>query len=143
MIDKEQVLQKVGEWISTTANQIGDFASREIPPFIHEYLAWKFWENAAGIIGHFVLLGLLIGFIVTAYKLNRKCYAKYIDTKDADWGAGTVITGLISGTASIILSVVWLTHFPKENVFNCIQIKIAPKVYLIEKAAEIYQQAKN
>lgn len=47
---KDQNLQQqVFEYIKDAAEKIGDFASREVPLFVQEFLSWKFVEAGFGV----------------------------------------------------------------------------------------------
>lgn len=51
--------QKVLQWIQATTDKIQDFAIAEIPPFIHEYLNWKFWEAGIEIVVYVLVMVLI------------------------------------------------------------------------------------
>jgi len=143
-MNNEELLNKVAAWVGETADKIGDFAAREIPPFIHEYLAWKFWENIIGIIFHFIFLFVVIGVITLSYKTIKFFIKKTNGNYASDgWFMGTIFSFVIGAACSIILSVNWIKDFPSDKILECVQIKMAPKIYLVEKAAEIYQQVKK
>ncbi len=131
---QQELLQKVGDWIIKTTEQIGDFAAKEIPPFITEYLQWKFWENVMAIVQYGSAIGICTIFSIICYKVARK----YKNNEDV------MIPAVIGSVASAVMGFLFLIiTFPTENIKNCIQIKIAPKVYLVEKAAELYKQSKQ
>ena len=148
-MNQEELLSKVGNWITETAQQIGDFAAREIPPFINEYLTWKFWENAFYIFSHFMILAILIVIALIVWKIAKylkkkqnECLEKEHRSDASDYETGFYITSIILIIYVISSLSIWTAQFPTENVKNCIQIKIAPKVYLIERGAELYKQNK-
>ncbi len=127
------MLEKVSNWIAKTTEQIGDFAAKEIPPFITEYLQWKFWENAGGIAQYVIMIVFFTTLSIVGYKVARK----YKDIEEF------LIASVIVSVASAVVGFIGIfAGFPAENIKDCIQIKIAPKVYLVEKAAELYKQSK-
>lgn len=141
-MDQQELLTKVGNWISETAQQIGDFAAKEIPPFITEYLTWKFWENVTYISVHFVAgIGIIL-FTTIMWMLIKLMWKKHGETKFNNWNEGAISSTIFSIIAIGILTIFWIIKFPLHNIMNCIQIKIAPKVYLVEKAAELYKTNK-
>lgn len=142
MIEKEEVMQKLGDWIAKTTEQIGDFASREIPPFIHEYLQWKFYENVISIVFYFSVIIFMIGLIVATFKLSVYGFKKHKENRHADWDALHYISGIACLTLSILSLVFFPICFPLNSIKNCVQIKIAPKVYLLEQSVELYKKNK-
>jgi hypothetical protein len=140
---KEELLEKVGTWVATTAEQIGDFASREIPPFIHEYLMWKFWESIVNIGIHIIILGIIAIGTFLLNKLVRFLWQKHLNGgRNDNWDFGAIISGLLGTSALIGFVITWICNFPVEDIKDCVQIKLAPEVYLVEKAAEIYKNNK-
>jgi hypothetical protein len=128
----DQLKDRMMDWVSKTSEQIGDFAAREIPPFVHEYLLWKFWETAVDIACCFFIIGLCAAFWIFGIKRVLVWSAKYKDHSIGFSYAPSVIAIVIS-----ILTAFFV--FPKQEIKDLIQIKFAPKVYLIERAAEIYK----
>ena len=43
----------------------------------------------------------------------------------------------LSGVIAAITIVIMTITFPTENIKNCIKIKVAPKVYLVEEAIKL------
>lgn len=140
---KEDLLQKVSDWIVKTTEQIGDFAAREIPPFIHEYLQWKFWECIINISVHLILVVFIVGLAITLHKTVKFLWNKHLNGSRGDsWDFGAILSAVLGVAALLSLSIAWILHFPVQDIKDCIQIKIAPKVYLVEKASEIYKGSK-
>jgi len=143
-MNKEELLNKVVEWTGETAEKIGDFAAKEIPPFITEYLTWKFWENAFHII---LYAGSVIGAIIIVgcmVKFTMHCFKKKDENGySSDWEFASVLSTIISAVCSVLFFCIALKEFPSKNILDCMQIKLAPKVYLVEKAAELYKQNKQ
>jgi len=129
----EQLQERVFSWVSQTAENIGEWTTKEVPLFINEYLLWKFWENAIGI-GMYIA-GFLIcwGFWAILYK---KLWGKFKESweDNRDWIPVVTIFG---GAALFVSFVVTLLAFPSENILTCLKIKVAPKIYLVEEAARI------
>jgi EamA domain-containing membrane protein RarD len=120
---------KVWQWIESSAQAIGDFAAKEIPPFIHEYLQWKFYE--ATFDASFRMIFVLVGFVTLCCLGKIIAWAK----KYANHSDGlSYIAPILSAFIAVILV---LVPFPRDQIKDMVQIKVAPKVYLIEKAAEI------
>lgn len=116
-------------WLETSAQAIGDFASKEVPPFIHEYLHWKFLEcfysPCMALLG-FVVFGLIM----------RKFWKKYKTDNDPAlrelYGGGTIFSAI-----SLFTILLLFISSSLKNIPTAIQIKVAPKVYLMEKATEL------
>lgn len=132
----EKLTEKVMLWVSTTAEQIGDFAAKEIPPFITEYLTWKFWENVLHI-GLYGFAAVVFGLLLFgAYKVVRWIWVRNFGGDDFVSYLSTIALIIVT----IVYSVNLCINFPTQNLLDCVKIKIAPKVYLIEKAAELLKK---
>lgn len=126
----QELQEKVFTWVQGAAEKIGDWTSKEVPLFIHEFLLWRFWENVIGIVQFFgcCIIGLLM--VITIFKFLVKPLWK--EGGDAQFGS-IVIALVVTG----IVGPLFFTQFPTDNIKNCLQIKIAPKVYLIEEAIKL------
>lgn len=141
-MNKEELLNKVVEWTGETAEKIGDFAAKEIPPFITEYLTWKFWENAIGVGFYLILIPIFIAVAIGLYKAVQIMWKKKKENPHSDWEVPAVLSTIFGGMSALVLSGMWILNFPTDKILDCVQIKLAPKVYLVEKAAEIYKENK-
>lgn len=121
--------EKVIQWIESTASKIGDFATEQIPPFITEYLTWKFWE--AAFSASFYLILVAVAGVYLAYW--KKIWAWTIEKFEDSDGASLIPTLLSAAALSLLL----IFNFPYDEIKDMIQITIAPKVYLLEKTAEL------
>jgi hypothetical protein len=126
---QNELQNKVAQWIESSAQAIGDFAVKEIPPLIHEYLQWKFVETLSkgGIC--FTLVCIISFFL---YKGIRKV-GNWFTSKECDHGVIFLGFGVIIG----LVANIQLFVYSCTNLLESLQIKLAPKVYLIEKAAEL------
>lgn len=143
MDTKEQLLMKVGEWVSKTAEQVGDFAAREIPPFIHEYLTWKFWESAIGIFQYFICGVIWITLIIAMIRFTMSAIKNAKADRSSDWDVAALVSGIISAIMCPVFLISIFQKFPTENIKDCLQIKMAPKVYLLEKGTQIFNNIRN
>ncbi len=138
----EKLTEKVMEWVGNAAQQIGDFASKEVPPFITEYLTWKFWEGVVHIGGYIFVEVLLVIVALGMFKLAQIGWRKYKENGNGDFD----VMGVAATVAGCCLTAISIIHlfaeFPTQSLMDCIQIKIAPKVYLVEKAAALYKSSK-
>jgi hypothetical protein len=124
-----EITIKVMQWLESAAQQVGEFASKEIPPFVHEFLQWKFCEAAYGAVIHLAIVAMAI----TLLCFTRKIMSWAERHSKASDGASY----LVPVASCCVVIVVFFTNFPVKEIKDMIQIKIAPKVYLVEKAAEI------
>jgi hypothetical protein len=124
--------EKVIQWIESAASKISDFAVEQVPPFITEYLNWKFWEAAT----HTVIFMIPILIVWGLYIRFRKFIWGL--AFDRDGLIDPLVVPVLGGTMVLILATGAM--FPLEHIKDMIQISIAPKVYLLEKAAEIVKQ---
>jgi hypothetical protein len=133
----EDLQLKVYNWVSVTAEKIGDWTSKEVPAFITEFLTWRFWENMIGIFqyagGMIIAIAALITLIIFSkilLKEDPKCDSIF-----------TFISIVVPTIFIIFLGINTFAQFPTQNIKNCIQIKVAPKVYLIEEAIKIVKSS--
>jgi hypothetical protein len=124
--------EKVIQWIESTASKIEDFATEQIPPFINEYLTWKFAE-AAFSASLYLILVAVAGVYLRYWKKIWAWSVKYLDETDA-------ISLLPVVLSAVILTLMLIFNFPYDEIKDMIQINIAPKVYLLEKASELIKQ---
>jgi len=127
----EELSQQVFDYFTETVAKIGDFAAKEVPPFITEYLNWQFFNAAINVALWIVPFLLFIGFL--CFNLKKGNWAQ----KELN---GEAVYPVISLLVSIGVSIGFLLSFfakTVDDIKDMVQIKIAPKVYLIEKAAEI------
>lgn len=142
-MNQQELLVKVSDWIAQTAQQVGDFAAKEIPPFITEYLTWKFWQNAVPVICHLSALIIPAIAIPLCIKAIKVCWEKKKACSYSDWEIPAILLTILGILGSCAFVATWCSNIPLDNITNCIQIKVAPKVYLVEKAAELYKQTKQ
>lgn len=133
-METNKLTDKLVQWVESAAQKVGDFATTEIPPFVHEYLTWKFWEAGVNV---FTWAACTLGFISIWSMWWKKRKKEIIDgdTEAVVFAFG----GVFSITAIIIAGIMFA--FPSAK--DMIQIKIAPKVYLVEKISEIIKENKN
>lgn len=132
---QQELQDKVYNWVASTAETIGDWTSKEVPLFITEFLTWRFWESMIGIFQYGGGLVIFIILLCGWYKFGHKAlltYQKEHPSDCADMIAyifGIIVLGI--GLLCIF------ANFPTENIKTCIQIKVAPKVYLVEEAIKL------
>jgi hypothetical protein len=123
---------KVITWLESAAQKIGEFASKEVPPFIHEYLQWKFFETCSNATVPIIFL------IISYYVLHKGI--KLAKSKKADSGEDVAL--VMTGVIGTILSLIAVATVSFTCIKTAAQIKIAPKVYLIERASELIKENK-
>lgn len=126
-METNELQTKLMLWLETAAQAIGDFATKEIPPFIHEYLQWKFFEAC-----YYTILPV-IGLLISVYILR---YGIKLLSSEKEYG-GFEIFPVIGGSVLIPIALIATMFSAVPNLKTAVQIKIAPKVYLIEQASEI------
>ena len=119
--------QNIQNWIIEQASNVTNWANAEVPLVIQEFLIWNFYSGLINIVGILVFLGIVfISFI--KFKKN---IIDPIEDADPLW---VVFSCII--IPCVIFSMIGIFC----NVKDIIQIKVAPKVYLVEKAAEFIKQ---
>lgn len=102
----------------------------QIPDVIKQFLKWKATEDIV-----YIVLGLMVG--LGAYIISRICWKMHktaVENShyyDGSWMIGVILPAII-GT---ILTLLIVCH----NLLDLLEILIAPKVYLLEYAANVYQ----
>lgn len=139
----DELTKRVFDWVSATAEKIGDFAGKEIPPFITEYLTWKFWENILNVGAYFFGLIVFIIIILSLFKLTVHLWTKAKEIPHSDYDLAATVSSALTMVGFLTCAVYFVINFPLQSIFDCVQIKIAPKVYLVERAAELYKEAKK
>lgn len=110
-----------------SATQAADFVASEIPEVLEQLLMWKMWEGVA-----FITLGVI--FLTAGGRLMKPTEKGWrgdykSSNQDEFWGIfGTL--GVVFGLGAGIIIVM-------VNTVTVIQIIVAPKVYLIEYAADL------
>jgi hypothetical protein len=131
-MEANEITVKVMEWLGAAANQVGNFAKEEIPPFIHEFLAWKFLETSIDAAWSLVYI---VPILIFFFFYSKKAWAwgvKYGEESDG--------ISLLLPIVSMVLAFIGLVvAFPLDEIKTMVKIKTAPKVYLIEEAANIIQ----
>jgi hypothetical protein len=108
--------------IINTAIQVGDFVKGQLPQVVHELLVYKTVVYSLQIaFGAACLAGipLLLKFVVPRYKAASR------DGRDLD--IGYIFLGILGTLVLFIVGFVNLTE-----IFNLIEIVVAPRVWLIE-----------
>ena len=113
--------------IIESAVRVKDFAVEQAPSVIQELLQWKMAESLL-VTGFMIFIITVLGLI--SYKTYQK-HGFLNSLKDDISGAGALV--LFSGVAGAMLGV---SSFLISD-FVWLQILIAPKVYLIEYAAQL------
>jgi len=120
------------EWLTNAANQIGDFAKEEIPPFINEFLTWRFIDTAIDAAWSVVYI---VPILIFFFFYSKKAWAWGIKYGKESDGISLLVPSVATGIAFIGLVVA----FPLDEIKTMVKIKVVPKVYLIEEAANIIQ----
>lgn len=124
-------LEKYTEKGEQTLDKAVDTLEKEVPLVVGEYLQWKFWESAANLI--ILALFAIIYAGVLFFVIRRKNFEWFGDDPISFFGTVVSIVGGV-----ILLITIPLVGI--ENAKTCLQISIAPKVYLIERASEILKR---
>jgi len=128
---KTESEKEVWSWVLETAQKFESFAVAEIPPFIQEYLAWKYLESS-------LIIGLWLvstGLVIACALLLRKHYNRLYDKMGE--GFAVPIGFMMFWFASTLVAI---PFFVIPAAKDMIQIKVAPKVYLVEKASELIKK---
>ena len=147
----EQTQEKVMKWISDAAQNIGEWVTKEVPPFIQEFLTWKFYESMFSILVYLFWASAATCFI---FKYIKPWFTKlYKIDKENFWvederykgyrhRTKTTYWSMIPGSIFCIIFLIFSLNIPYQEIKTCIQIKLAPKVYLIEYGSSLIKNNK-
>jgi len=121
---------KVGDKIGDAAAQVGDFAVKEIPLVLKEYLTWHwvesfFWSIIIG--GGIMAMGLTLFKKVIWNNFDKEWANSRGDMTELGVGVGFAIAGTI-----ILMFIGCMTT---AHNLDWVKISLAPRVYLIDQAA--------
>lgn len=124
---KPELQAKLVEYLETMEGAVTaskDFVAREAPLVVQEYLTWCFWEACLWM----TLNSIIVALFLTVW--SRPCLrlAKSDTPEDVFGGLGLAL----GGAAAIGLS-----YSAVYNALTALQITIAPRVFLLERIAEL------
>ena len=135
---KENLQTRVFEWVQSAAEKVSEFTIKEIPPFIHEYLQWKFIEVSIPVVLYTIYIIFLtvatFRYIIPLWKWAIKMVG------ESSYSNNKEFTPLLPIFLTTPLIVVIFAAFPYSEIKDCLMIKFAPKVYLVEKVSEILKK---
>lgn len=126
-----EIIQKTLEYL----NSAEAFLTAQVPDFINQFLMWCFYEKLF-FIALFPILFLF--FLTITIILKRTLPAKenfYLGSPTTPHGFLYVISYILTVVA-IIISLVSIPF----NTYDLIKIKVAPKVYLVEKVMDMVKK---
>jgi hypothetical protein len=121
--------QNIQNWIIEQASNVTNWANAEVPLVIQEFLIWNFYSGLINIVGILISLVIIFGLCIKFKKTLLESF------KCGEDPLLMIITLIF--TIPIVIS---LLVFLFCDVKDVIQIKVAPKVYLVEKAAEMIKK---
>lgn len=126
---------QVFEYIKTSVETISDFAAKEVPPFIDEFLRWKFMEAVITASIWVILFTITSCILITWFRKRKAQIFKsfYYDGMEA-------IPWLMANTIIGIVAICSFFGYMMPSVYTMIQINVAPKVYLLEQASKYFNK---
>ena len=103
-----------------------DFAMKEIPLVVEEFLKWRAWEHG---IRFAIATCFWLPLLILAASL---AWHSFFRSKDENAIVGCLMAALACG---VIGSAVFFANV--SDAFNLVKIKVAPRVYLIEESAKL------
>lgn len=132
----EELQNKIYNWIAEVSGKIGDWTAEQLPPFINEYLQWKFLEHSMGCVLQVFGILILFGTVTLLFHIAKKLNNTYNKTQNEDYLYGTVMSGA-GATLSLAIAIGLLCEGSwYDNGMSAIKIKIAPKVYMLEQVTK-------
>ena len=105
-----------------------DFAQEQAPLVIQEFLSWKFYEALIELVCSFGVVGLMGLFV----------YVILVWTKGFRYDGDKHMTRFFIFAVSLIIAAPLCINFIhiRQPVKTMVQIKVAPRVYMIEYVAD-------
>lgn len=135
-----QYTKEFANWVKESAEKTQNFLEGEIPIVIQEYLTWIFWDNISTVL--IWLFFFIIATVVQVY--NLKASKKNIE--DSNNHATSFWDHYNSDSLQILQILLFISYFGLmmsffigvvPSVKNCIKVKVAPRIILIEKASDL------
>ena len=141
MEEKQDLMERVFSWVEAAAQNVEEFAAKEIPPFIEEFLMWRFLDH-----GISVCVWVILTIIPVIVALIYKKYWTFDGFDDHPTKCiPSAIIVFVLGLISLLNFGIGSPQSPSTigHIKQMVKIKVAPKVYLVEEAAEIIKKAKQ
>lgn len=113
-------LARLLKFLTDTLQETKDFTVDQAPAFVRELLLWRFWEAAT-----WAAIWTCIGVLLLTVGAR---FAGRLFEDDDDHLARTIVRGI----ACVILVLAWST-----NALTMVQVKVAPRVVLVEMARDM------
>lgn len=127
------ILTKADKYSGKIEDGIGkavDEIERETPGLVKEWLRWRFIENAFYFIEP-ILVAIILG-LVALFCLSRWKAALKARTDPDGWIMGTILPAIFS-----VIMVAGGVCINMDNLLACVQIVIAPRIYVIEHVLKL------
>lgn len=128
---KPELQEKIYTWITEAAQKVGDWSSTEIPLFVTEYLQWKIVEAGMYTVVWTIAVAIVLSFTP---RFKRWCFDEQVRDNSEEF---TPVAFVFLTLLSVVVAVISL---PYDEIKDMLQIHIAPKVYLLEKASELLKK---
>ena len=134
----EKALAEIIEKASRGIDSSAEFITGQIPDVVQQLLSWKLTESC---IGGFTSLLVTI-LCVTFLSIGARKYQDGVKKKESNWAHGgglySTPTGvLIIGTSVSLIVPLFSLFIMYSSVIDAAKIILAPKLYLIEYAAQL------
>lgn len=123
------ITAEVYEIGKTNVGKAVDVVSEQAPVVANEYLTWMFWDNAFSAGYSLIVFLLIISIPIIMWLKSRK----FEDEQDKFWM-------LLYSIFPLVFAMLIFYHGVIENVKECVKIKVAPRVVLIEKAVDLFKK---
>ncbi|MFH5804724.1 hypothetical protein [Alienimonas sp. DA493] len=119
-------------WVRERAEAGEDFLAEQAPLVVEEYLRWGWWEAAlsSGLYGAGLAVAACVAWVI-APVIKKLLNTPILEQKESDFS-----TALLGGMFALIVglpSALCLT----SALFELVQITVAPRVWLIERLADL------
>lgn len=148
---KQENIDNIYNWLAARVESAENFVMAELPPFIHEYLTWHFWSNGIDVAVWLIWSLIWAAGIVVGWKLGWKYWNKAEVSREERGNnchtdpevALYMVPWIVGGFMAIALIANNTVNSHIEEAKTMVQIKVAPKVFLLDKAAELIKEHKD
>jgi hypothetical protein len=118
-------------WAKASAEHVGNFAAKETPLLVHEYVQYTFWSSALSVVFTLIAFGFCLYGLSFVLK-RAKAFDKMTDPEQMATIFGSIFLGI-----GALMSAVFFFNMGLGKIDTSIKAAIAPRVLIVEKAGEL------
>lgn len=127
LLEKTQKYAAAGE---RAVEKAVDAVATEAPLALAEFLRWRAWMH--GIKGTLPLVFLAVGLVLFVWQWGK--WSTYRNSECLEKGTTGNVVATIAGAATSLISLIAFLAAGLPDLLSCVQILVAPRIYVIEQA---------